>query len=110
MDGLKRGDIVIAVLSGDYGKPRPAVVVQTNVTLSSHASVTVCPVTSTIMDAPLFRVPLGKGEETGLEKDSQIMIDKIVTIKKERIKSVLGRVSQDDLVKVGRSIAFWLEL
>lgn len=56
---LKRGDIVICVLSGDCGKPCPAVVVQSDLFNSSHASVTVCPITSCLVDVQLFRFAIG---------------------------------------------------
>jgi mRNA interferase MazF len=56
VDRLKRGDIVVVALPGDYGRPRPALIVQADLFNETHASVTVVPVTSTLVDAPLFRL------------------------------------------------------
>ena len=76
---MKRGAIVVVAARGAYtGKPRPAVVVQSDLFNPTHASVTLCPITSDCVDAPLFRLNLSPGERTGLKKVSQVMIDKIV--------------------------------
>ena len=63
---MKRGDIVIAVTPGDYGKPRPAAVVQSDIFNPTHASITLCPITSHLVDAPLFRLSLQPTTENGL--------------------------------------------
>ncbi len=76
---MKRGDLVTVAVSGDYGKPRPALVVQADV-FDLHPSVIVLPLTSEIHDAPLFRVSVGAGKETGLRVPSQIMVDKATTV------------------------------
>lgn len=107
---MKRGDIVLAVFSGDYGKPRPAVVVQTDLTLDTHSSITVCPITSTLLEAPLFRLALEPGPENGLARPSQIMVDKIGTIRRERIRTIIGTATQADLVRINRALAFWIGL
>ena len=73
---LKRGDVVLVVASGDHGKPRPAVVVQSDLFNDTHASMTVCPVTSSLVEAPLFRVPLKRSKANGLALNSQIMVGK----------------------------------
>jgi mRNA interferase MazF len=74
---MERGDIIICALSGDYGKPRPAVVIQSDLFNPTHASITVCPITSHLIEAPLFRLSLVPNKLTGLTSVSQIMIDKI---------------------------------
>jgi mRNA interferase MazF len=56
---LKRGDLVVVVLPGDYGKPGPALIVQADLFNETHASVTIVPVTSMLVDAPLFRLTRG---------------------------------------------------
>ena len=63
---MKRGDLVIVTLAGDYGKPRPALIVQADLFNETHASVTVVPVTSTLVDAPLFRLTVEPSPGTGL--------------------------------------------
>lgn len=106
----KRGDIVLATFSGDYGKPRPAVVVQTDLVNDTHASIVVCPVTSHLVEAPLFRLPLIQTNENGLNKPSQIMVDKIGAVRRDRIKEAIGNVDNTKMVQLNRSLALWLGL
>ncbi len=75
---MKRGDIVTVAVSGDYGKPRPAVVVQTDLLNDTHASVVVCLVTSALVDAPLLRLSVEPSARNGLQRRSQVMADKVV--------------------------------
>ncbi len=72
---MKRGDVVIVAAAGDYGKPRPAVIVQTDAFPETHASVVVCQMTSEIAEAPDFRVTIQPSKENGLRARSQIMAD-----------------------------------
>src|SRR5437868_3134847 len=74
LDLMKRGDLVVVALQGDYGKPRPALVVQSDL-FDEHPSLTIAPVTSTIADAPLFRVTIEPTATNGLRAVSQIMVD-----------------------------------
>ncbi len=67
---MKRGDIIICALSGDYGNPRPAVIIQSDLFNPTHASIVVCPITSHIIEAPLFRLSLAANSKTGLEKSA----------------------------------------
>ena len=106
----RRGDIVICAASGDYGKPRPAVVLQSDLFNPTHASVTVCPVTSHLTDAPLFRVPLKPTPGNGLKTESQAMTDKLVTLRAERISRVVGHLAESDLGKIDSALALWLGL
>ena len=73
---MKRGDMVMVAIQGDYGKPRPALVIQSNLFNETHVSVTVAPVTSTIVDAPLFRLTVDPSSSNGMRSISQIMVDK----------------------------------
>src|SRR5258708_4440808 len=82
---MKRGDVVTVAAGGDYGKPRPAVIVQTDALPAEHASVVVCQMTSECSDAPDFRVTVEPTEKNGLRVTSQVMADKPVTIRRERI-------------------------
>jgi len=70
---LKRGDIVTIAAAGDYGKPRPALVVQADVFNDIHASITLVPLTSTIIDAPLFRITLDPSRQNGLSRVNQMV-------------------------------------
>jgi len=105
---VKRGDLIVVALRGDCGKPRPALVVQADHFNDTHASVTVIPVTSTIVDAPLFRLIVEPGPGNGLRSLSQLMIDKVTTVPRERAGSMIGRLEEDALVRVSRALAMWL--
>lgn len=76
---MKRGDIVLAVARGDYGKPRPAVIVQSDLFNGTHASLLVCLLTSDLINAPLFRLALAPTPANGLLEPSQIMVAGPVT-------------------------------
>jgi mRNA interferase MazF len=105
---LKRGDIVVGVASRDYGKPRPAVIVQSDFFNDTHASITLCPVTSHLIDAPLFRIPVAPGAGTGLKTPSQVMIDKIMSVPRERIAKKAGRLPVTVLGMVDEALKLWL--
>ena len=82
---ISRGDVVLVAAAGDYGKPRPAVIIQSNAFPLTHASIVICQMTSELVDAPAFRITVEPNPETGLHARSQIMADKPVTIRRERI-------------------------
>ena len=105
--GVTRGDLVVVSLPGDYGKPRPALIVQSD-RFAEHPSVTVLPITSRLVEAPLLRI--GIGPERGLERPSQIQIDKPHTPRRERIGAVIGRVDDATLVAVNQALALFLGL
>jgi mRNA interferase MazF len=108
VDGLKRGDLVVVALPGDYGKPRPALVIQSDLFNETHASVTVVPVTSTLVDAALFRLTVEPSPANGLRSLSQLMIDKVTTVSRSRIAQVIGRLEDDLLLRVSRALALWV--
>ena len=105
---MTRGDIVLVVVSGDYGKPRPAVVIQTDLVNETHASIVVCPLSSHLQDAPLFRLEVIPNKENGLRKPSQIMVDKILAVRRDKIRQVIGRIDEDLVLQLNRSLALWL--
>ena len=90
---MKRGDIVTVSAPGDYGKPRPAVVIQSD-WLRDTDSVMLCLVTSLLVDAPIYRLSIEPSAENGLKLPSQIMVDKILTIPREKCGAVIGRIDQ----------------
>jgi len=104
---MKRGDVVTIALSGDFGKPRPALVIQANL-FQEHASVTVLLMTGTLIDAPILRVTVEPSAANGLRKPSQVMIDKIMTVKRDRVGAVLGHIGIDTLVEIERCLAVFL--
>jgi mRNA interferase MazF len=108
---LKRGAIVIVAARGAYtGKPRPAVVVQSDLFNPTHASVTVCPITSDCVDAPLFRLTLPPGPRTGLRAASQVMIDKVVSLPRGAITGEIGECSEGEIADVDAGLRRWLHL
>jgi mRNA interferase MazF len=107
---MRRGDVVTVAAAGDYGKPRPAVIVQTDAFPDNHASVVVCQLTSELMDAPDFRITIEPEPENGLRLRSQVMADKPVTIRRERIGRKIGRLSNRDMARLGIALAFVLGL
>jgi len=107
---FKRGDIVICILSGDYGKPRPGVVVQSNLFNTTHASITICPITSHQVEAPLFRLSLEPSSQNGLKSISQIMVDKVSSLKKEKVQKKIGTLSKDQILILNNALKLWLEI
>jgi len=102
-----RGDFVSIAMQGDFGKPRPALVIQAN-QFHEHTSVTVLPVTSTLVAAPLLRITVQPSAENGLQKPSQVMVDKAMTIKRDKVGPAFGRIDADALVEVERCLAVFL--
>jgi mRNA interferase MazF len=105
---VKRGDIVIAAAPGDYGKPRPALVVQDDA--FAIASITILPFTSALHDAPLLRVTVLPNAENSLRKPCQLMIDKILTLPRARIGETIGRIDDATMKTVNRTLAAFLGL
>lgn len=104
---MTRGEFVTVTMQGDFGKPRPALVIQAN-QFSEHASVTVLPVTSTLVAAPLLRVTVKPSAENGLLKPSQVMVDKGMTVKRDKLGQVFGYIDADTLVDIERCLALFL--
>ena len=94
-------------MQGDSGKPRPALVIQAD-QFGEHATVTVLPVTSTLVAAPLLRIKVQPDAENGLQKPSQIMVDKTMTITRDRVGPTFGRIDGDAMVEVERCLAVFL--
>ena len=104
---MKRGDFVTIAMSGDFGKPRPALVIQSD-RFDQHETVTVLLVTSALVDAPLLRIDVQPGAVNGLEKPSQIMIDKTMTAPRAKLGSVFGSLNADTMLVVERCLAVFL--
>ncbi|HUF22989.1 MAG TPA: type II toxin-antitoxin system PemK/MazF family toxin [Vicinamibacterales bacterium] len=108
---MKRGDIVIVATRGAYtSKPRPALVLQSDVYNDTHASVTICLLTSDCVDASRFRVAVPPGSRTGLREPSQVMVDKIFSIPRGSIGPPVGSCNAEELTAVGDALRDWLEL
>lgn len=107
---MNRGDIVVSVSPGDYRKPRPALVVQSDLFNSTHASIVICPISSHLVDAPLFRPTLRPGRENGLKVESQIMVDKIMAVRRDRIRKRIGQLDTAGMARVEEALRTWLDL
>ena len=104
---LTRGDLVTVALHGDYGKPRPALVIQSDL-FGNHPSITVLPVTSDLRATPLFRVQVEPSAANGLQLPSQVMVDKAHTVARERVGDPFGRLVPEQMVAVDRALALFL--
>ena len=99
---MQRGDLVTVSLQGDYGKPRPALVVQSNL-LGGLDSVVVCPVTSELRTAA-FRVTVEPTSANGLQLLSQVMVDKLSTLTRSKVSEPFGRLDEDLMRTVDRAL------
>jgi mRNA interferase MazF len=104
---MRRGDLVTIALLGAYGKPRPALVIQSDL-FAEHPSVTILPVTSELRSMHLFRIPMRPSQENGLQQASEIMVDKAQSVPRDKIGPAFGRASPEDMLAVSRSLAVFL--
>jgi mRNA interferase MazF len=102
---VRRGDVVLVALPGDYGKPRPAVIVQTDLLNDSGpASYLVCPLTTTLTGAGAVRVPVEPSAANGLRTRSEVMVDKTSAAPAARLRSVVGRLDGGTMRAVDRAL------
>ncbi|MCO5092523.1 type II toxin-antitoxin system PemK/MazF family toxin [Bosea sp. (in: a-proteobacteria)] len=106
---MKRGDLVTVALAGDFGKPRPALIIQAD-PFEATATVTVLLISSDLVNAPLVRLAVEPDATNGLRLTSQIMVDKAMTLRRDRIGRVFGRLDAETLISVNRSLALFLGL
>jgi len=102
-----RGHLVTIVLQGDFGKPRPALIIQSDY-FDAHPSITVLPVTSDLRDTPLFRILVQPTTANGLQRASQIMVDKAMTITRDKVGEKFGQLEPETLMEVDRCLALFL--
>ena len=107
---MTRGEIWTAAGGKDYaGKPRPIVIVQDD-RFAATSSITICAFTSDPTDAPLFRLVVEPGEANGLETVSRVMVDKVTTVPKAKLGRRIGRLADDDMVRLNRALMIFLGL
>ncbi|EGK6859580.1 type II toxin-antitoxin system PemK/MazF family toxin [Salmonella enterica subsp. enterica serovar Glostrup] len=104
---MKRGDLITVAMQGDFGKPRPALVIQAD-SFDGLATVSVLPVTGTLTTAPLLRVTVEPDKENGLRKASQVMIDKVITVKRDKTGEAFGRINANLMTEIERRLALFL--
>ena len=105
---MRRGDLLTVALHGEHGKPRPALVIQSDMFAQLTSTVTILLLTSTALDVPLIRVPVESSTANGLHKHSYVMIDKTVTVRAHRFGPVFGRIDETDMLAVNRALALFL--
>ncbi len=107
---MKRGEIWTVAGAKDYaGKPRPAVILQDD-RFDATASITICAFTTDPADAPLFRLPVVPDKENGLHVPCRLMVDKITTVSKTKIGRRVGRLADEDIIRLNRAILLFLGL
>jgi mRNA interferase MazF len=106
---MKRGDLVTVAMQGDFGKPRPAVVIQTNALLNTR-HVIVCPLTSSGSDLPAFRYGVEADAENGLRADSFVMLNNVATVNRTKCGGVLGKLTAEQMATISERLAFVLGL
>jgi mRNA interferase MazF len=105
---MRRGQFITVAIAGDYGKPRPALVVQSDL-FADLPSVTVCPLTTTLRDdTDLIRIEVEPTPETGLRQLSHVTVDKVQTVALERVGEVIGMADDSLMLRVNRALAVFL--
>lgn len=107
---IKRGDVVLMVAPRDLGRPRPGIVVQANEFNSEFSTIFVCPMTTDIQDDFQLRPLIDASPENGLRLGSQIMTDKTAAIRREQIRSVIGRIDEGTAEQLDRALLVVLGL
>lgn len=107
---MKRGEVWTVSGGKDYaGKPRPAVIVQDD-NFDATASITICAFTTDNTDAPLFRLPIEPNERNGLRSACRLMVDKITTVPKAKVGDRIGRLDDEDMVRLNQAMMVFLGL
>ena len=108
--GLLRGDVVVGVFARDHGKPRPAVVVQSDAFNQTHTSLLLCPITSEITGMSMARVKLPASTATGLQQESEVMVEKLGAVERRRIRQRIGQLTAAQMESVDAALRVWLDL
>ena len=107
---MRRGDIWTVSGGKDYaGKPRPVVVVQDEA-FDATDSITICAFTTDVTEAPLFRLPVEPNERNGLHSACRLMVDKITTVPKSKVGIRIGRLHDEDIVRLNQAVLVFLGL
>ncbi len=107
---MKRGEIWTVAGGKDYaGKPRPVVILQDN-RFDATDSITICAMTTDPTEAPLFRLPVEPNERNGLRVASRLMVDKVTTVPKAKVGTRVGRLDDEDVLRLNRAVIVFLGL
>lgn len=104
---MKRGDIITVAVQGDFGKSRPGLIIQSD-NFNQHPSITILPLTSKIVNAPLIRITVEPSKDNGLVQKSQIMIDKAITIPRDKAGNFIGSLDYATTQETDRCLAVFL--
>jgi mRNA interferase MazF len=107
---MKRGDVVIISLPGDYGKPRPAILVQVDYLTKYVESVIVAPLTTDLLPVSIYRPTVGPTPSNGVLQPSQVMVDKVHAVSKTKISKIVGHAGPETMARLDQSLAFVLGL
>jgi len=99
---------VTVAAPGDFGKPRPALVIQSDLFNETHPSVSLCLITSDLRDTPIFRITVEPSASNGLRRLSQVQIDKMFTTLRQKVGEPIGHLDDEFMIRVNRAIAVWL--
>ena len=106
---MRRGDVIVVTLPGDFGKPRPAAIIQSD-RLEGLDTVVVCPFTTSVSEEVTLRPIIEPDTINGLRVRSQAMVEKLTTFRLKRVTTPIGRLSDADILRVDQSIRFVLDL
>lgn len=106
---MRRGELWTAAGAGYAGKPRPVLVIQTDLADTTD-SITVCLLTTDATDAPLLRIPVEPSQQNGLREPSKLMVDKLMTIRRVHLRERIGVLDREHLLALERSIVVFLGL
>jgi mRNA interferase MazF len=101
--------LVTVATSGDYGKPRPALIVQADM-YADHPSIAVLPLTSELHEATMLRITVEPGNNNGLRRRSQVMVDKATTVPRAKAGTVIGRLDDPTMAVVSGAMAAFFEI
>lgn len=108
---MRRAQIIITAGRGEFArKPRPSLVLQADAFNMHHPAITVCPITSFTSGDTFYRVPIARGPDNGLHVDSEIEIDLVQAIRRERIGGIIGSASDEIMFAVDQALRRWLAL
>lgn len=106
---MNRGDLVTIALHGDFGKPRPALIIQSD-QFDQTGTVTVLLVSGTLVDAPLIRTTIDPTPANGLRKQSQVMVDKAMSVTRDKIGATIGHLDAESMLAVTRALAVFFAI
>ncbi len=106
---MRRGDLVSVAVPGDFGKPRPALVIQSD-RFDQTGTATVLLLSATLVEAPLIRIAVEPSPENRLHKSSQVMVDKVMSVRRDKLGQPFGRLDDATMLAVTRSLAVFLAL